>query len=314
MQITKKSGGISTGLFTVLMLVLILVGIVNIMNLTANDDDPDKKKKESEGLTYKIISPPLPEYVDFCGEEMKLDDFEVYERLDNEIIVNTFRHSSTIRYIKRAWRWFPLIEDILKEKGVPDDFKYLCIAESGLANVISPAKATGFWQFLKRTAQQYGLEVNKEVDERYHVEKSTYAACDYLLDAYKKFGSWTLAAAAYNAGVGGVSNRVEKQKVNNYYDLLLVEETARYIPRIVALKIIFNNPELYGFYISEDTRYKPIKTKTVELTGKNVDLVDYAISLNITYKTLKELNPWLRDDVLTNKSGKTYEIKIPAGS
>src|SRR5690554_2912819 len=260
---------------------------------------------------YKIVSPDFPKELEFAGERVPIENFEVYERIDREIIVNTYFHSSTIISIKRANRWFPVIEPILESNGIPDDFKYLMIAESGAANAISPAGATGFWQFLEGTALKYGLEVNNEVDERYDVEKSTLAACMYLKEAYNLFGSWTLAAASFNMGIPGVKKQLERQKTRNYYNLVLGEETSRYIARIIALKEIMNNPSKYGFHIKEEDLYNTLPYEEVEVSGSINDLADWAIQRGINYKILKLYNPWLRDNTLTNRSRKSYTIKLP---
>ncbi len=260
---------------------------------------------------YRIISPEFPEDLEFAGERVPIENFEVYERIDREMIVNTYFHSSTIIAIKRSNRWFPVIEPILEQNNVPDDFKYLMVAESGIANSISSAGAVGFWQFLEGTAEKYGLEVNDEVDERYNVEKSTEAACSYLKEAYILFGSWTMAAASYNMGISGISKQLERQKTNNYYNLVLGEETSRYIARIVALKQIMNNPEMYGFDIKEEELYQELPYKEVSITGTVTDLADWAKERGINYKILKLYNPWLRDNTLKNKNKKNYTIKIP---
>jgi hypothetical protein len=214
--------------------------------------------------------------------------------------------------MKLAPRFFPVIEPILKERGIPDDFKYLAVAESGFnPRAVSPAGAVGFWQFLKGTGQQYGLEINNEIDERYHIEKSTVAACKYLLDAYNKYGNWTLVAASYNGGMARVQSQQFRQKITGYYDLLFVEETQRYVFRIAALKLIMENPEDYNFYVSEEDKYPVIKTREVEISGPVKNFADFAIEQGINYKLLKDFNPWLRDDKLTNTAGKKYVVKIP---
>lgn len=260
---------------------------------------------------YRIISPEFSTELSFAGERVPVENFEVYERVDREIIVNTYFHSSTIISLKRANRWFPVIEPILEKNGVPDDFKYLMIAESGAANAISPANAVGFWQFVEGSALKYGLEVNDEVDERYHVEKSTEAACKYLNDAYLLFGSWTTAAASYNMGISGVTKQLERQKTKNYYNLVLGEETSRYIARIIAIKEIMENSAKYGFDIKEDELYNELPYNEVVVSGTINNLADWAIERGINYKILKLYNPWLRDNTLKNKSGKIYSIKIP---
>ena len=264
------------------------------------------------GSKTEFRSPPMPDSVMFAGELVPLDRFDVKEALDRELLSNAYFHSQTIRYIKLAPRYFSVIEPILKEEGIPDDFKYLALAESGLdPRAVSPVHAIGFWQFMKGTAMQYGLEVNNEVDERYNVMKSTYAACDYLKDAYEKYGNWTMVAASYNAGMRGIDRQLERQKTDSYYNLLLVEETERYVFRIVALKLILENPAKYNFIIPESEKYPIIPTKNVEISGSVDDFADFAHERGINYKLLKDFNPWLRQSYLKNPSRKKYIVEIP---
>jgi len=253
---------------------------------------------------------PFPVEIDFAGEKVPLDNIDVEEKLDRELIVNTYWHSQTILFHKRAHRWFPVIEPILKSENVPDDFKYLALIESGLDNVVSPAGARGFWQFMKSTAKSYNLEVNGDIDERYHVEKATVAACKYLKKAKNKFGSWTLAAASYNMGIAGLSNRLEEQKCSNYYDLLLNAETGRYIYRMLAAKQILTNSSSYGFEFNENDLYQPYNYTIVSIDSSISDLTSFAINQGTNYKILKLLNPWLRSNQLPNPENKVYEIKI----
>lgn len=247
----------------------------------------------------------------FCDEKVPMHIADVEERFDRELTINKNLHASTELVIKRAARYFPVIEPILKKYGVPDDFKYLAVIESRLENAVSPAGARGIWQFMPATAKEYGMEVTNTVDERYHLEKSTEAACKYLLAAKNKFGSWTLAAASYNGGMTGVSRQQERQKMEDYYDLLLTEETSRYVFRILALKELMENPTKYGYAIPENEMYKTIPTKIVEVNTSVENLADFAIEQGINYKILKIHNPWLRDIQLENKSGKSYAIEIP---
>ncbi|NNE54656.1 MAG: lytic transglycosylase domain-containing protein, partial [Flavobacteriales bacterium] len=228
--------------------------------------------------------------------------------------VNTYWHSNTFLTLKRANRWFPVIEPILEKHGIPEDFKYLAIIESGLTNAVSPAGATGYWQFMKTTGKSYGLEVNSEVDERYHVVKATEAACKYLTDAYMKYGNWALVAASYNMGMGGLNSKLDHQKVNSYWDLLLNSETGRYVYRILAVKEIMSNRDDYGFVIDEKELYSPYETKVIEVSEPVADLAQWALDNNINYKILKTLNPWLRSKSLTNSSRKTYEFIVPVDS
>jgi membrane-bound lytic murein transglycosylase D len=294
----------------ILLPIIIAAKIVVVFMILESGRADDSKVIVQSKVEYKAVE--IPASVWFAGESMPLERFDVKESLDRELLSNAYFHSQTIRYIKLAPRYFPVIEPILKEKGIPDDFKYLAVAESGFnPRAVSSARAIGFWQFMKGTAQDYGLEVNNLVDERYHIEKSTYAACEYLLDSYKKFGSWTMVAASYNRGMTGVQKQITRQKADDYYDLLLTSETARYVFRIVALKLILKNPEQYNFVISDEEKYPIIKVKEVAITGKVEDFADFAHKHEITYKLLKDFNPWLRDNYLTNSKGKKYIVKIP---
>ncbi len=260
---------------------------------------------------FKISSVEIPQNVSFAGEKAPIDLYYVKESLDKELTVNTYWHSSTLLMMKRSSRYFPIIEPILKEESVPDDFKYVALIESGFENVTSPAGAVGFWQFLKGTANDYGLEINKEVDERYHLEKSTRAACRYFKDAYEDYENWTLVAAAFNAGKRGINRQIDRQKEDTYYDLLLDDETERYIFRILALKTIFSNPKKYGFDVDRKDLYEAIPTYTVSIADEVPSWADFAKENGITYRVLKEFNPWLRQSYLKNKSKKEYTIHLP---
>jgi membrane-bound lytic murein transglycosylase D len=261
---------------------------------------------------YRIYSLPMPDQLDFAGEKVPLDQWDVREKFDRELLVNTYWHSNTLLAIKRAQRWFPVIEPILKQNSIPDDFKYLALIESGLTQTVSPSGATGFWQFLDGTGKEYGLEVNDEVDERYHIEKSTQAACDYLNKAHQEFGSWSMAAASYNMGTGGLGKQTDRQRRSNYWDLLLNEETSRYVFRILAMKEIVNNADKYGFVIRPADLYEPLTFTTVSVDSTVNDFALFAEQLGISYKTLKLYNPWLRQNYLRNKEKKSYSIKLPA--
>jgi hypothetical protein len=278
-------------------------------------DSPQSSTSNNSNMVfphnYKVISPYIPEKLDFCGENVPLENSNVKERVEREFIVQTYYHSASVLYLKRINRWFPIIEKILKEKGVPDDFKYLALAESGLDDVVSPAGATVFCQFMRETGKSYGLIIGGEVDERYNMEKSTYAACDYLLEAKEQFGTWTLAAASYNKGLNGIDNQLDRQKATNYYNLVLNEETSRYVPRIIALKYVMKNPNYYGFDIKENQLYEPYTTYKVKLDTSVAHFADYAKLHGLNYKTLKLFNPWLRDNYLVNNGNKRYFITLP---
>lgn len=269
---------------------------------------------ENEAINYAtqiVTSPYIPASVKFCGEEVPIEFFDVFESLERELLVNTYYHSQTALYIKKAGRYFPIIEPILKKYKVPDDFKYLAVAESGLSNVTSPAGAKGYWQILEGTAKDYNLIINEEVDERYHIEKSTEAACKFLLESYGHYQDWTLVAASYNSGRRGVTRQIDRQGEETYYDLLLNDETARYVFRVLAVKLVLENPEIYGFRIPKNEIYKPISHKVISVSESIADFGEFAKANGTNYKLLKLLNPWLRDKKLTNPQQKEYIVKIP---
>ena len=260
---------------------------------------------------YQISAIDIPADLNFAGEPVPQEDPEIMERIDREFLVNTYWQSNALLLMKRANKYFPVIEPILEKNGIPEDFKYLAVAESGLQNVVSPAGATGFWQIMKATGKEYGLEVNDNVDERYHLEKATEVACQYLKKYKEKYGSWTLAAAAYNAGTGAIDRYMDYQKAKGYYDLLLGQETGRYVFRIMAIKEILSNPEKYGFVIGEEDLYKNVPTFQVEVDTAVTSFADFANQYGISYKILKRHNPWLREPHLNNASRKKYQIAIP---
>ena len=294
------------------LLIICGFGLLEVFTFSSNDLSNENQIFQREfNENYRIYSLNIPKNLVFCGEKVPVEDQDVYERLDRELLVNTYWQSNSLLYHKRASKWFPIIEPILKKNGIPDDFKYLALVESGLMNVVSPAGATGFWQMLKKTAQGYGLEVNTEVDERYHVVKATNAACHYLKDAFDIYGNWTLAAASYNMGMNGVAKQLKRQKVDSYYDLLLNRETSRYVFRIIAAKEILEHPTKYGFHYRLKDLYLPPETYSVKLDTAITNLADFAIQNKVNYKILKIFNPWLRQSYLPNKSRKKYEILFP---
>jgi hypothetical protein len=262
-------------------------------------------------LPQVITSINLSKDYDFAGEVLPKDNFDALERLDRELSVNSYFHSSTLLNLKAARRYFPVIEPILKAQGVPEDLKYMAVIESNLRNETSPAGAKGIWQFMKSTGEHYGLEINSEVDERLHLEKATIAACTYLKDYYKQFGSWTLAAAAYNMGGPRVKRLLEEQRASDYYELNLGSETSRYVFRIIAVKEIMQDPVAFGFYIGESDLYKPFLYTTVAVDTSIANWGTFARDHNTTYRMLKVFNPWLMTDQLSNRSKKAYEVKIP---
>lgn len=258
--------------------------------------------------------PKVPDYIVFAGDTIRFDvNREYYERMDRELVTFTYMHTNSTLMLKRAKRFFTQVEPILKLQGVPEDLKYLMAIESNLdPKAYSPAGAAGLWQFMKGTAQEYSLEVNGEVDERYHIEKETIAACEYLLEAYEKYGNWMTVAASYNGGQNGISRRIERQRQTNAMDLWMAEETARYMYRILAAKMLFEDPQSFGFYISPADEYPYIEPKDiVTVSGPIPNLTDFAEKYGVSYKQIKEANLWLRSDKLTNKNGRTYQIIIP---
>ncbi len=291
--------------FTIGMLILIIYGTYK-----TNKDSKSKNNNDSAAIR-KVVLPEIPDSLNFAGEPVPMYNFEVKERIEREFLVNTYWYASTILALKRANRWFPVIEPILRKYNIPDDFKYVPVVESNLTNAASSAGAIGYWQFTKDVARKFGLEVNNQVDERYNVKKSTEAACKYFIAADSEFNNWTLAAAAFNMGSNGLKDQLEKQKAKNYYNLVLSDETSRYIPRIIAMKEILTHPEEYGYYLKHDELYMPLKTFDVEVNSSVKNWADFAFSQGINYKILKFYNPWLRDTFLKNKRNKTYTIEIP---
>jgi len=294
--------------------ILSLAGIVMISSMLIFSTENKKTKTFSDlstSETYKIKALKIPKNLSFAGELIPIEKQDIYERIDRELLVNTYWQSNGLLFFKRTHKYFPIIEPILKKNGIPDDFKYLAVIESGLMNVTSPAGARGFWQLLKGTAKENGLEVNDNVDERYNIELATQAACNYLKEARTKFGTWTLAAAAYNAGIKGISKKLETQKVTSYYDLLVGDETKRYVPRIVAVKEILTHPKKYGFIFEENDLYNLEPTKTIKVDSVITNIARFSKNLGINYKILKLHNPWLRENKLNNKTHKEYSIKIP---
>lgn len=293
--------------------VIIFFSIVLTANVAGCRELSNSKNSKTDTSLFRnsAYQIPLPEKLTFAGEEVPLKYFDVRESLDRELQLNTYWHSQTLLILKRANRFFPIIEPILKEKGIPDDFKFLAVAESALAQEVSPAKAVGFWQILEGTGKELGLEVNKDVDERYNIEKSTRAACDFLLKSYNRFGNWTMAAASYNFGSNGIDKQIDRQNDESYYNLVLGEETGRYLYRILAFKVIFEDPKKYGFVLEKENLYPPLKYNHVEVDTTINNIARFAERYNTNYKMIKLLNPWLRQSYLPNVSRKKYQILIP---
>ena len=312
----------NTSHFLSLLALLVLFGYISFnevrygsMRANNNNAITDESVADMQYVAqdgpFPAVSLNVPEKVSFAGEPVPLHIPDVYERLDKELQINTYFHSNTIFLMKRANRWLPQIQEILEANGVPDDFKYLPLIESNLLNDVSPKNAVGYWQILKDAGKENGLEITDEVDERYDPLKATEAACRYLKKAYGKFGNWTLVAASYNRGMGGIERAMENQKVDSYYDLYLNEETSRYVFRIIAIKEIVENPLKYGFRVNPRHLYKEEPLRYVEVDETIKDLVTFAKQHNTNYKMIKRHNPWLREERLTVKKGKEYRIALP---
>jgi len=292
-----------------------VAGAATIAGFSFRKPEPKETTVEVKNdgkLEYKWYTPELPKNIDFAGEKVPLNRWEVRERLERDMIVNYYAHGGTIQMLKNVTRYFPLIEERLKANGVPDDFKYVCAAESSLQPVITSAVgAASLWQFMKDTGPRYGLEINDNVDERYNLQKSTDAACAYFKESYAKFGSWTAAAASYNCGQGGYNSQVSFQGGSSFYDMVFPEETNRYVFRILSLKAILSQPKAWGYMLEPEDMYKPIKTRKVTVTASVDNLSDFAKQNGSSYKMLKLLNPWLRSRTLPVKAGKSYVIEFP---
>ena len=297
---------------TAIILSSTIIIILSIVQGFKGFSIPQKGISESDTTLYSIQSFKLPESVTFAGERMPLDNFDTRESLERELLTSAYRHSSTILIIKRANRYLPIIEKILEKNNIPDDFKYLAAAESEYSNMISPAGATGFWQIMSATGREEGMEINSVVDERYNLERSTQFACEYFKKSYEKYGNWTMAAASYNGGRSGLDEQIDIQNQNDYYDLLLNEETARYIFRAVAYKLVITDPVKYGFNIGQEDLYPVLKYYEVKVDTAITNFSSFAEQFGTNYKLLKFLNPWLRKPFLTPKPKKEYLIKIPS--
>ena len=302
------------GLAFLLFLVVFINNRIERLERIVESKSPvsDMTKLATTDGPLTAISYDLPSQITFARETVPLDRSDLREQIDKELQINIYFHSNTIFLIKRANQWLPQFEPILRKYNIPDDFKYLPLIESGLLNQVSPANAVGFWQIVKSAGKENGLEITREVDERYDPLKSAEAACKYLNRAYKKFGNWTLVAASYNRGMNGLDRAIQKQKVDSYYDLFLNEETSRYVFRILAIKEIIENPERYGFKISPQHLYQQDSIKLIEVHETIPDLVDFALAQGTNYKLLKRFNPWLRDDRLTVRRNETYQIALPS--
>ena len=289
-------------LLSVLVITFLFFNAIN-----KNETDPET----STSKTYKIKALKLPNNLNLAGERVPLEIPDVKERMERELLVNTYWQSNGLLLIKRANKYFPVLEPLLKKYGLPDDFKFLALAESAFIDETSNVGAAGMWHFMKATGKEYGLEINSNVDERYNIELSTRVAAEYLKKSQQRFNSWTLAAASYNAGNYGISKRLDEQEVDNYYDAKLPDETERYVLRIIALKEVISNPKKYGFVFDNDDLYTLAKTRTIKVDTAITNITHFAKKFGMNYKEFKIYNPWLRENNLNNKSRKVYEIKIP---
>ena len=289
------------------LLSILIVAFLFYNGINKNETDP----QTSTHATYKIKALKLPNNLNLAGERVPLEIPDVKERMERELLVNTYWQSNGLLLIKRANKYFPILEPLLKKYGLPDDFKFLALAESGFIDETSNVGAAGMWHFMQATGKEYGLEINSNVDERYDIEKSTKVAAEYLKKSQKRFNSWTLAAAAYNAGNYGVSKRLDEQEVTNYYDAKLPDETERYVLRIIALKEVISNPKKYGFVFENEDLYTLAKTRTIKVDTAISNITHFAKKFGMNYKEFKIYNPWLRENKLNNKSRKVYEIKVP---
>jgi membrane-bound lytic murein transglycosylase D len=302
MNVMKKNT-----LIGIILLTVATAFCINAILPLQNDEQTERDFHNA----YKIYNVPLPTKLDFAGENVPLEYGFVHDNLEREVVVNTYWASATMMIMKRANRYLPIMQPIFKKYGVPDDMGYIAMIESQLSNVISPAAAIGFWQFTKDAALENGLEVNIEVDERYNISHSTEAACQFMKTSFDRFGSWTLAAASYNAGRTRIVSAITDQGQHDFYHLFLNDETSRYIYRILALKIIMQDPQRYGFNLRNKDLYAPIPTEQIKIDYGVPDWNVFAVKNGISYKTLKDFNPWLRQPKLTNKNKNLYTILVP---
>ena len=295
----------------VLIVVISVIFLSQFFIFSSYLNTSDNVHQQGFNNKYKVYSIVKPNNLKFANEDVPESSLDIWERLDKELLKNIYWQSNTMLYFKRANKYFPIIEEILAKNNIPNDFKYLALIESGFENQVSPSGAAGFWQIMKGTAKEYGLEVNYAIDERYHLVKSTEVACEYLQKAYDEFGSWTMAAASYNMGINGARRKMLKQETNNYFNLHLNDETSRYVFRIIVIKEIMENPKKYGFVFRNNDLYKFPQVNQVRVDSTINDLYFFAKNNKINYKTLKKYNPWLRTSSLPDKSRRIYYIDIP---
>ena len=292
--------------------VMLAAAAIGVWQLSANPADGGRARLSDGEPSIQTVRPPrIAQGLDFAGSTLPVERVGVRERMERELLVGTFRHSSTLLTLKRSGRWFPVIEPILVDSGIPLDFKYLSVIESGLSHAVSPSDARGFWQFMEPAAEEFGLRVDRDVDERYHVEKATRAACAYLNEAHERYGDWILAAASYNMGMSGLSRRMEEQAGTSYWDLVLNDETARYVYRLYATKQVMEDPEAHGFQLNAEDWYSPLQTRDTVVVDAIDDLVSFAASQGVSYNAFKTLNPWLRSTRLPIDEDQYYVLSFP---
>ncbi len=297
-------------LYILIFIILVCFLSLCFVNFSQNNHQQIKPQK-IKPYTIKIEQLYIPDSITLFNENVPIDNFDTRESLERELLVNVYWQSQTTQFLKKVGRYFPIIEYVLKKNNVPEDFKYLALAESGFLHNVSPSGATGYWQFLEKTALQYGLTVNHYIDERYHIEKSTEAACKYFKDAYERFGSWTLAAASYNVGMYGLNKQTDYQYIDSYYDLHTNSQTGRYVFRILALKLIMEHPEKYGYFILTEEKYHLPEFTTLTIDTAISDIAQFAKDHNSNYKLLRIMNPWIRSKSLpTPQKENPYKIKI----
>ena len=308
----EKKKNITLTISSVAIALSVIAISMQIFVMAKEEPSADEKYEQMLHENFHNFAAPMPKSVSFCGEKVPIDNTFVREALDRELSYLTYQHASTFIILKRAFRYFPDLQRILKQQNVPDDLKYLAVAESSLSNAVSPVKAEGFWQFMPETAKQYGLTVNDEYDERYNIEKATISACKYLKGAYTRLGGdWAIACASYNCGEGGIKARMNQQKVNKYWDLALNQKTARYVYRIIAYKIIMSDPQTYGFYIRRKDCYQQLDYDTIIIDSTINDFYAFSKQIGTEYKYFRLANPELQAKKLTNKEGKKYIIRKP---
>ncbi|MFO7868085.1 MAG: lytic transglycosylase domain-containing protein [Bacteroidales bacterium] len=293
-----------------ILLVLIIISFTCMFFVNFSEEKQPQKPPASTPYTIEIKQLYIPDTIKLFNEPVPVHNFDIRESLERELLVNVYWQSQTTMFFKKVGRYFPIIEHVLEKNNIPTDFKYLALAESGFLQDVSPAGATGYWQFLKKTALEYDLTVNRYIDERYDIEKSTEAACKYFQKAYIRFGSWALAAASYNVGMFGLSKQLDYQEIDSFYDLHTNSQTGRYVFRILALKLIIENPEKYGYFLNPDEKYHMPEYTTYTIDTAISDVTQFAKKVHSNYKMVRIMNPWIRSTSLPSPKDDPYQIRI----